>query len=42
MTRRGVHLGFGVAMLAVIALGGWLWAEWGAAALLNGFAAICG
>lgn len=40
--RRQAHLGFGLAMLAVIAGGGWLWAEWGAAALLNGFAAICG
>ena len=42
MTPREAHLGFGAVMLATIVGGGWLWAEWGPAALLNGFAAICG
>ncbi len=40
--RARVHLGFGLAALVATIGGGLLWAEWGAAALLNGFAAICG
>lgn len=40
--RRQAHLAFGLAALAATIGGGWLWSEWGAAALLNGFAAICG
>lgn len=40
--RVRAHFGFGALMLVAALGGGWLWAEWGAAALLNGFAAICG
>ena len=40
--RKRAHLGFGLAMLAATLGGGWLWAAWGPAALLNGFAALCG
>lgn len=40
--RARAHLGFSGALLLAALGGGWLWSEWGAAALLNGFAAICG
>lgn len=40
--RARVHLGFAGAFLAAAIGGGLLWSRWGAAALLNGFAAICG
>ena len=40
--RARAHVAFGTVALAAAIGGGWLWAEWGAAALLNGFAAICG
>lgn len=39
--RAQAHLGFGVVALIAVLAGGWLWSEWGAVALLNGFAAIC-
>lgn len=42
MTRTHAHLGFAIAAVVATLAGGWLWAEWGAVALLNGFTAICG
>lgn len=42
MTRARTHFAFGAGLLAVAFGGGWLWAAWGPAALLNGVAAICG
>lgn len=40
--RAQIHLGFGVAALSATLAGVWLWGEWGAAVLLNGYTAICG
>lgn len=40
--RARAHLAFGLAALAAMVAGGWLWGEWGAVVLLNGVSAICG
>ena len=39
--RTRAHLAFGMVLLAAAIGGGLLWSEWGPAALLGGFAAIC-
>lgn len=40
--RSRAHIGFGLVFAAAAFGGGLLWSEWGAVALLNGYATICG